>query len=235
MIIFTRLNYIVKNINTVNRKLVLLIVVLILAGLVGWKLNWFSKKEPSKQADPDMALKISKNTVVFNKAFGELMDDYYALKDALVDWDTVKADQAAYALALKADSLPVSQIKGDSDIVKTARSFTATVGGDAKGIVGQGNIEQKRKGFNMLTDDLYTLVRTVRYDVGIIYHDRCPMAFSDSVEGFWLSNSPKIINPYLGNKHPTYKTKMLGCGEIVDSVDFTRNKQQKDTAAQSGL
>jgi len=219
----------------VNRKLVLLIVVLVLAGLVGWKLNWFSQKESSKPADPDMALKISKNTVVFNKAFGGLMDDYYALRDALVDWDTVKADKAAYTLALKADSLPISQIKGDSDIINTAKSFTASVGGDAKSLVGQGNIEQKRKGFNMLTDDLYNLVRVVRYDVGIVYHDRCPMAFSDSVEGFWLSNTPKIINPYLGNKHPTYKAKMIECGEVVDSLDFTKHRQKTDTTAQSGL
>jgi hypothetical protein len=219
----------------VNRKLVLLIVVLVLAGLVGWKLNWFTKKESPKPADPDLALKISKNSIVFNKAFGGLMDDYYALRDALVDWDTVKADQAAYALALKADSLPITQIKGDSDIINTAKSFTATVGGDAKSLVGQGNIEQKRKGFNTLTDDLYTLVRTVRYDVGVIYHDRCPMAFGESAEGFWLSNTPKIINPYLGNKHPTYKAKMLECGEVVDSVDFTKNRLKTDTAAQSGL
>ena len=150
------------------------------------------------------------------------MDDYYALKDALVEWDTVKADQAAYALARKADSLPVSQIKGDPDIVKTAKSYMAAVGGDAKELVGQGNIEQKRKGFNTLTDDLYNLVRTVRYDVGVIYHDRCPMAFNDSIEGFWLSNSAKIMNPYLGKNHPTYKAKMLGCGEIVDSMDFSK-------------
>jgi hypothetical protein len=211
----------VKKINTVNRKLVLLIVVLVLAGLVGWKLNWFSKKE-TKPAQPDMALKISKNTTIFNTAFGGLMDEYYALRDALVDWDTVKADQAAYAMAFKADSLPLSQIKGDSDIVNTAKSFAAIVGGDAKGLVGQGNIAQKRKGFNTLTDDLYNLVRVVRYDVGVIYHDRCPMAFDDSVEAYWLSNTPKIINPYLGNKHPVYKTKMLGCGEIVDSLDFTK-------------
>jgi hypothetical protein len=224
-----------EKIITVNRKLVLLIVVLLLAGLVGWKLNWFSKKETARPAETDMALKISKNTPVFNKAFGGLMDDYYALRDALVDWDTVKADQAAYALALKTDSLPIAQIKGDSDIINTAKSFTAMVSGDAKGLVGQGNIEQKRKGFNTLTDDLYNLVRTVRYDVGIIYHDRCPMALSDSIEGYWLSNTPKIINPYLGNKHPTYKAKMLGCGEVADSLDFARIKPATDTAAQSRL
>ena len=204
------------------KKLVLLIVVLLLAGLVAWKLNLFSKKEPPQPARPDMALKISKNTSTFNIAFGALMDDYYALKDALVEWDSLKADQAAYVLARKADSLPIGQIKGDSDIVNTAKSFTVAVGGDAKGLVGRGNIEEKRKGFNTLTDDLYNLIRTVRYDVGVIYHDRCPMAFGDSIEGFWLSNSARIMNPYLGKKHPFYKAKMLGCGEIVDSMDFSK-------------
>jgi hypothetical protein len=202
------------------KKLVLLLIVLVLAGLVAWKL--MSKKEAPKMAQPDLALKISKNTGIFNTAFAELMTDYYSLKDALVEWDTVKADQAAYALARKADSLPVDQIKGDSNIVLTAKSLVASVGSEAKGIVGEGNIEQKRRGFNMLTDELYNLVRAVRYDAEVIYHARCPMAFNETDEGFWLSNSPKIVNPYLGNKHPTYKSKMLGCGEIVDSVNFAK-------------
>jgi hypothetical protein len=202
------------------KKVVLLLIVVILAGLVAWKL--MSKKEAPKMAEPDQALKISRNTSGFNTAFSGLMSDYYALKDALVEWDTVKADEAAYALARKADSLPVDQIKGDSSIVLTAKSLVASVGSEAKGIVGEGSIEQKRRGFNMLTDELYNLVRTVRYDGEKIYHDRCPMAFNETDEGFWLTNSSKIVNPYLGDKHPTYKSKMLGCGEIVDSVDFAK-------------
>ncbi|MDO6431442.1 DUF3347 domain-containing protein [Flavitalea sp. BT771] len=202
------------------KKLVLLIIVLVIAGLVGWKL--LSKKEASQPGQPDQALKISKNSGSFNSAFAGLLNDYYALKDALVAWDTVKADQAAYALAHRTDSLPVDQIKGDSDIVNTAKSLIASVGSEAKGIVGEGNIEQKRRGLNMLTGYLYDLIRTVRYDAEIVYHERCPMAFNGEEEGFWLSNSSKIVNPYLGDKHPTYKSKMLGCGEVVDSVNFAK-------------
>jgi len=203
------------------KKAVLLIIVVVLGGLVAWKLM-SKKNDPPKMAEPDQALKISKNSGVFNTAFAGVMTDYYALKDALVDWDTVKADQAAYALARKADSLPVDQIKGDSNIVLTAKSLAASIGSEAKGIVGEGNIEQKRRGFNMLTDELYNLIRAVRYDGEKIYHARCPMAFNETDEGFWLSNSSQIVNPYLGNKHPTYKMKMLGCGEVVDSVDFAK-------------
>jgi hypothetical protein len=93
---------------------------------------------------------------------------------------------------------------------------------EARGLIGEENIDQKRRAFNMLTDEMYNLVRAVHYNGQIIYHIRCPMAFNDSEEGFWLANSTRIINPYLGRKNPKYGAKMVGCGEITDSIDFTK-------------
>ena len=202
------------------KKIVLLIIVFLLAGLLAYRL--FSGKETPPAENKDQALKISKNSGVFNTAFAELMSDYFSLKDALVEWDTIRADQAAYTLGQKADSLPLNTLKADSAIIMTARSMAASIGGEAKGFTGETTIEAKRRAFNALTDQLYTLINTVRYDGQTIYHIRCPMAFKDSEEGFWLSNNAKIINPYLGKKHPVYKEKMLGCGEITDSVGFVK-------------
>jgi hypothetical protein len=202
------------------RKLVLLLIVFALAALAAYKL--FSGKSPKAPERKDAPLRISKNSSVFNTAFTELLSQYYSLKDALVEWDTLKADQAAYALANKADSLPLKQIKGDSSIVLTAQSLAASMQGDAKGLVGDTGIEAKRRDFNMITDELYNLIRTVRYDGETIYHVRCPMAFKDSEEGYWLSNVDTVINPYLGKKHPKYKDKMLGCGEVNDSLSFAK-------------
>ena len=201
------------------KKWILLIVVLLVAGLVTYKLV-FSKEE-QKPEIKDKPLIVGKNSGAFNEAFGGLLDQYFALRDALVDWDTVKADKAAYALSQKADSLPVKLLKADTNVVATAASLAASVGGEAKGLVGEGDIAQKRKGFNMLTDELYNLIRTVRYNGETIYHMRCPMAFNDSEEGYWLSNSSTIINPYLGKHHPKYKETMIGCGEVTDSVKIT--------------
>jgi hypothetical protein len=203
------------------RKFILLIVIFIVAGLLVYKL--LSDKKTSQAPTPDQALRISKNSGAFNMAFEGLMTDYFALKDALVDWDTLKADQAAYAVAAKADSLPVRLLKADSSIVKTAESLAASIDGEAKGLVGEAGIEGRRRSFDMLTEELYNLIRTVRYDGQRVYHIRCPMAFGDSSQGFWLSYTPVIINPYLGNKHQVYKAKMLGCGEITDSLDFGKN------------
>ncbi|HEX4374277.1 MAG TPA: hypothetical protein VHZ50_13330, partial [Puia sp.] len=122
----------------------------------------------------------------------------------------------------RADSLPMKQLKADSTIVLTAQNLAGSVSNEVNGFVGEPTIEQKRREFNMITDELYNLIRTVRYDGETIYHERCPMAFNETEEGFWLSNTSKIINPYLGNKHPKYNGKMVGCGEVVDSLDFSK-------------
>jgi hypothetical protein len=200
------------------RKFVLLIIVFIVAGLLVYRL--LSDKKTSQGLPPDQALKISKNSTAFNQAFDRLMNSYFALKDALVDWDTLKADQAAQSIAAKADSLPVKTLKADSAIVLTAESLAASIDAEAKGLTGETGIDGRRRSFNMLTDELYNLIRTVQYDGFRIYHIRCPMAFGDSLEGYWLSNTAVVINPYLGRKHPTYGAKMLGCGEVTDSLDF---------------
>ncbi|GGA86147.1 DUF3347 domain-containing protein [Puia dinghuensis] len=197
------------------KKFILLVILFVIAGFLAYKLL---SDKPARPAEPaDKPLAISKNSGAFDAAFGILMNDYFAMRDALVNWDTLKADQAAYALAGKADSLPVNLMKADTNIILTARSLAASLSGDAKGFVGEAGIEGRRQSFNILTEELYNLVRAVRYDGETTYHLRCPMAFKDSIEGFWLSNSREIVNPYLGNKHPGYGQKMLHCGDIVDS------------------
>jgi hypothetical protein len=202
------------------KKLVLLIIIFALAGLLAYKL--FSHNAPPVAEKKDQPLSIGKNTGVFNTAFAGVMSDYYALKDALVDWDSTKAGEIAHGLALRTDSLPFRELKADTNIIATAKTFAAGVSSEANGLAGETSIEQKRREFNMITEQLYDLVRTVKYDGEIIYHVKCPMAFNESEEAWWLTDNSKIINPYLGRKHPKYKEKMLGCGEINDSLNFAR-------------
>jgi hypothetical protein len=202
------------------KKFILLGIVFVAAGFLAWKL--LSDKPVHNVGPADKPLVISKNSGVFNDSFTVLLNNYFAMHDALVNWDTLKADQAAYALAARADSLPVQLIKADTNIILTARSLTASISGDAKGFVGETGIEGRRQSFNILTEELYNLVRAVNYDAGTVYHIRCPMAFKDSIEGYWLSSTSKVINPYLGNKHPVFKAKMLDCGMVVDSFPIKK-------------
>lgn len=198
----------------------MLIVILALAGFTAYKL--LSKKETKPAEKVEGPLVISKNSGSFNSSFSGLMNDYYALKNGFVDWDTVAVNKAASDFEKATDNLQLKELKGDSSVIQTAQMLTASLSGDIKGLIGEKSIEEKRKEFNVLTDELYNLVRVVRYDKEMIYHIKCPMAFGDSSEAYWLSNSSKIVNPYLGRKHPTYKDKMIGCGEIIDSLDFSK-------------
>jgi len=198
----------------------MLVVIIGLAAFTAYK--FLSKKETKPAEVKEGPLTISKNSDSFNAAFHKLMDQYYTMKDAFVEWDTVKVNQSAKSLQQISDSLPVNDLKADSSVIQTAQSYIASISSEITGLIGENSIEQKRRAFNMLTNDMYDLVRVVKYDQEILYHIKCPMAFNDSVEAYWLSNTSKIINPYLGRKHPSYKDKMLGCGEVTDSLDFAK-------------
>jgi hypothetical protein len=199
-------------------KWVLLVIICLAAAFFAFRL--FSKKPEKPVEAKDQPLRISKNSDLFNKAFAGLLNEYYSIKDALVDWDTLQADRSAAALSSLADSLPIHEMKADTPVIQTAEALASSISDEAKAFQGEHGIEDRRRSFNMLTEEMYNLVRTVRYDGSIIYHIKCPMAFRDSQEAFWLSNTSRIVNPYLGTRHPVYKNKMVGCGEVDDSLHF---------------
>lgn len=184
--------------------------------------------EPEKKADVNSSDSQqplqSKNSDSFNQSFEKLLTSYYSLKDALVEYDTVQANAASRKIAEYADSLAAQHFTNDSSGSKeeTAKNYTGTITGSALGFVGETDIQNKKKEFQMISDAMYDLVRTVKYDRQTIYHQHCPMAFNDENEAYWLSNSSTIVNPYLGRKHPKYKGGMVGCGDVTDSLGYKR-------------
>jgi hypothetical protein len=184
---------------------------------------FFSKSDDAMpEAPKQQPLAQSKNTDAFNKPFNDMLDSYFDLKNALVDWDTAKATASALKIVELSGKIPYDEIKADTTIIQTAKSYSGSVIAEAQGVAGETSIEEKRHSFYTLSENLYNLLRTVRYDQQIIYHDMCPMAFGDNDPAYWLSNSKEIVNPYLGNKHPKYHSGMIGCGSIEDSVSFTK-------------
>jgi len=157
----------------------------------------------------------SQNSDAFNTSFEKMLNDYYSLKDGMVGSTSSVAssvDSAANKLISSADSLRLKELKADEAIISTAQSYAQSISAEAKALVGEKELEAKRKAFQMISDQMYDLIRTVRYDRQIVYHQYCPMAFND--EGaYWLSNNSEIMNPYFGKK-------MLHCGEVRDSLDF---------------
>jgi hypothetical protein len=202
------------------KKSLILLLILAIAVVTTYRILRKSATPPSETKEGP--LRVDRNSSAFTRSFSDLMNEYFILKDALVEWDTVKVNRATINIQKQAEHLPMTQLKADSVVILTAGNLVSSVSSEAAGIRKETSILEKRKALNALTDQLYSLIRTVRYDGAPIYHVRCPMALGDSVEGYWLSSTNKIINPYLGKKHPSYKDKMLGCGEVVDSLDFSK-------------
>lgn len=198
-----------------------LILIGLTAAVVAGYFLFFAKDEAAQpEAPKQQPLAQSKNSDAFNKPFNDMLNSYFQLKDALVDWDTAKAGSSALMLADLAGKIPFEEIKADTTIIATAKSFSGSVIAEAQGVAGESTIEEKRRSFYTLSENLFNLLRTVKYDQQVVYYDMCPMAFNDNEAAYWLSNSKEIVNPYLGNKHPKYKAGMQGCGEITDSVSY---------------
>jgi Cu(I)/Ag(I) efflux system membrane fusion protein len=206
------------------KKLLLGIVILAALGFGVYKLAFSSKKEPGGAPAPkDKPLTISKNSAAFNESFEKLLNSYFSLRQGLTDYDTAKANAAARQLALYSDGLKTDEIKGDSTgaIRETAKMNAGTISSSARQLAAEADLVRKKHGFQTISDALYDLSRMVQYDRMKLFHQHCPMAFNDTDEATWLSNSPEVVNPYLGSKHPKYKDKMLHCGDVTDSLDFT--------------
>jgi len=189
-------------------KKILIVAGVVLMAACGGK----DKKEKVEEPKPDAPLTKSKNSEAFNQSFAKLMDDYFHLKDNFITESDTMIMTYANKMAADADSLKLSELKADSSLIGTAKSIAQGISGDLKGLLGEKDIEARRKSFQMISEELYDLVRTVQYDREVVYHQHCPMAF-DNAGANWLSRSTEIRNPYLPKK-------MLTCGDVTDSLDF---------------
>jgi uncharacterized protein YdbL (DUF1318 family) len=171
-----------------------------------------SANSPVEETKKDEPLAQSKNSSDFNLKFTDLLNNYYHLKDAFVLSNSEMVTSSAKLLVSSADGFKVEEVKADSSIVEMAKGYLQTVSAEAKALSQEKDIEAKRKSFQMISDAMYDLVRTVRFDKDVVYHQFCPMAFNDA-GAYWLSATADIKNPYFGKK-------MLTCGEVKDSIDF---------------
>ncbi|MGB4772713.1 MAG: DUF3347 domain-containing protein [Chitinophagaceae bacterium] len=151
----------------------------------------------------------------------EMATAYFQLADALVNWDTALANKHAMTLATAADSLDFSGTT-DSTLITTVLDLSGTIRAESMALAEEMDINEKRREFSMITDNLYPLLQAVQYNGQKLYYQVCPMAFNDNDSGFWISDKAEIVNPYLGTKHPKYASGMLHCGEVVDSIHFAK-------------
>lgn len=169
-----------------------------------------TKPEQEKVSEQKTVALNSESSGSFNDSYAKLFQTYLILKEAFANADTIKVNSAATELSGNSDSLQTDEIAGDTAIRETAKYFAGSISASAKALAGESKREEKLKELNMITDQLWSLTRTVKYDRQKVYYHFCADAL-DNMGGYWLSDKIDSGNPYITSG---------SCSEVKDSIDY---------------
>jgi len=139
-----------------------------------------------------------------------IFDQYLVLKDAFVQSDSKKTKQAAQQVQLSIVNADGKLLIGDAR--KQWTDITGKLDNLIKQIESSDDIDEQRKAFSGLSNELYGIIKIFGLMGKTVYYQFCPMAFNEK-GAFWLSTTKEIRNPYFGNQ-------MLTCGEIKETLNY---------------
>ncbi len=170
----------------------------------GMELTELVKSETVVQSTTEPAT-IESTTKVSIK---EIVGAYLQLKNTLTKDNSKDAATTAKAFIAAFKNFDKSaftseQKKTFDDIESDAKEHAEHIGANA------GKIEHQREHFDMLSKDIYDLVKA--FGAGqTLYKDFCPM-YNDGKGATWLSETKEIKNPYYGKS-------MLTCGSMKEEL-----------------
>jgi hypothetical protein len=209
--------------------LVVTLLIVILIGIIAWKFI-FPKKDTDQTPKPQ-GLVVSKHTDSFNQSMMAAMESYYKLTESFVNWDTVNINSSLAQFKIAVDSIHIQEMQKDSAIYPTVQGQWESIKAELIGMQADTGIYAKRESLNMLSQQLFDLLRIVKYDASKVFYQECPMALNNyESSAFWLStesDNKKRRNPYLGLYDPKYGRAMLTCGSTRDSINFAESPTGK--------
>lgn len=136
-----------------------------------------------------------------------VFENYFLLKDELVKTDGVTAAAKAKLLVTSLSEVKMGELS--KDVHKVWMKVMKNVMADAKGIAATQDVKAQRVLFVSLSKKMYDLVKVAKFQTPV-YYQFCPMA-NEGKGANWLSKENAVKNPYYG-------TKMLKCGEVVETI-----------------
>lgn len=202
----------------VNGLTMLFAILLLLIGLTRYFV--YPGNSSSKDNEPKpLPLAVSKHSTAFNQSLQQVLEKYYETTAAFVKADTLAINQSAAALQMALDSFKIDELNVDTLIYQTALQPYQNAKAETNTIIASQSLNEKKSSFNRLSNELFTLLSTARYDLAKLYWQECSTAFGeDGPPGNWLSPEEKSTNPY-GIKED--------CAEIKTSINFVATDSTK--------
>ena len=167
-----------------------------------------SVKADSNTATQTQSTAPASTEVKATASIKEIVTVYLQLKNAFTKDNTNDAATSGISLetAFKIFDktvLTADQKKIFEDVEDDAREHAEHIGKNG------GNIAHQREHFELLSKDMYDLVKAFGADQ-VLYKDFCPM-YNNNKGAFWISETREIKNPYLGKAMPT-------CGIVKEEI-----------------
>lgn len=175
--------------------------------------NHQNDKKSPETSSKSIALSKLPNSPAFNKSFLVLMNAYFELKENFIAEQDSGIAKSSRALMLASDSLKLNELEADSNLVLTARTYSEGISSELIGLIGEPNLLAKRRSFQMVSDQLYDLIRTVQFDQLTLYHAYCGNAFDDQ-GAYWICQPQDQKNPYIP------KSSTI-CYEVKDTIHIS--------------
>jgi len=176
-------------------KRVLLVYLVLIAGIIIWYYG-VGRETHVFDNSKGAALKVSKHSEAFNESMQAVMDNYYKMTDEFVKGDTLSINKTAGKLKAALDSLKIDELKIDSAIYETAESLWGDTKTEIEGMQTDPSLQAKKESLNLFSNELFTLLLTIHYDLSKLYWQECSSAFGDDSPGNWISEKEQSNNPY---------------------------------------
>lgn len=151
--------------------------------------NTLSQNKPIEQES-------NENISFEDPRISNILNAYLELKDALVETNGEKAKTAGENL------LSVLDISSNETLDKLKE--------EVEKVSETTDPQIQRVSFDLISVQVYDLVKSSTLTEGKLYKQYCPMA-KNNEGAFWLSVSNEIRNPYFGDK-------MLKCGSVEEEI-----------------
>jgi Cu(I)/Ag(I) efflux system membrane fusion protein len=189
--------------------LYILSFLLLVVGVI--RFFFFSDNNGSGNSGPKLApLQVSKHSTVFNESMEGLLNKYFSLSDVLANNNQATISESATAFKMVLDSFKVTELKVDTLIYLSALQPWQNMKAEAASIIADPSIDEKRSSFNVLSNELFSLISTIHYDMAKLYWLECESAFGEDKPGNWMSKTEKSTGPY-GKKE---------CAEVKTEINF---------------